>query len=108
MLKVRTTKTGSGSTAVQVVTRYRNRTQIVKHIGSAKDPEDVSSLLKLAYQYIRSTNLTRPLFEEFFQERKTHLVAVENLVFNKTYHSFSYEFLSYFYACDNFSGLVLF
>lgn len=105
MLKVRTTKTGSGSTAVQVVTRYWNRTQIVKHIGSAKDPEDVSSLLKLAHQYIRSTDLTRPLFEEFFQERKTHLVDVENLVFNKTYHSFSYEFLSYFYELTGFQKL---
>lgn len=105
MLKVRTTKTGSGSTAVQVVTRYRNRTQIVKHIGSAKDQGDISSLLKLAHQYIRSTNTTIPLFEEFFQERKTHLVDVENLVFNRTYHFFSYEFLSYFYKLAGFQKL---
>ncbi len=102
---MRTTKTGSGSTAVQVVTRYRNRTQIVKHIGSAKNREDVSSLLKLAHQYIQSTDPTKPLFEEFFQERKTHLVDVENLVFNKTYHSFSYEFLSYFYELTGFHKL---
>ena len=76
MLKVRTTKTGSGSIAIQVVTRYRNRTQIVKHIGSAKNPEDVSSLSKLAHQYIRSTDLTKPLFEELQQVKKIHLVDV--------------------------------
>lgn len=105
MLKVRTTKTGSGSTAVQVVTRYRNRTQIVKHIGSAKNPEDVSSLLKLAHQYIRGADPTKPLFEEFQQAQKTHLVDVENLVFNRTYHSFSYEFLSYFYELTGFQKL---
>ncbi len=105
MLKVRTTKTGSGSIAVQVVTRYHNRTQIVKHIGSAKKPEDISSLQKLAHQYINSANPTKPLFEELFQEKKTYLVDVENLVFRKTYHSFSYAFLSYFYALTGFHKL---
>ena len=36
-MQVRTTKTASGNTAVQVVERFNHRTKVIKHIGSAKE-----------------------------------------------------------------------
>lgn len=106
MLKVRTTKTGSKNTAVQVVLRSKRKTKVVKHIGTAKTPEELSQLLKLAKQYAYKNNDMFPLFPEVFgAEGQKHLVAVENLKFVNTCHKFAYEFLSYFYELNHFSVL---
>lgn len=51
-MKIRTVKTASGSTAVQVVDYRGKRTIIHKHIGSAKTKEDVSLLKEIALQWI--------------------------------------------------------
>lgn len=62
MYSVRTTKTASLTTAVQIV-RYENRKKIiVKHIGSAKTPEEIISLKQLAQSWIEKTTQQQPLF----------------------------------------------
>jgi hypothetical protein len=107
MLKVRTTKTASGNTAVQVVTRSHQQTKIVKHIGSATDEKEQKELIDLANQYILTYDPAQPLFPEILGKdtQNQHVVAIENLQFTKTYHTFAYEFFSSFYAINGFDAL---
>lgn len=107
MLKVRTTKTASGNTAVQVVTRSHQQTKIVKHIGSATSEKEQKELMDLANQYILTHDPAQPLFPEILggNTQNQHVVAIENLQFTKTYHSFAYEFFSGFYAMNGFDVL---
>lgn len=107
MYKIRTTKTGSGNTAVQVVYRQNQQTKVVKHIGTARDAKELQRLFDLANQYILSCSPIPPLFPEIFgQNSQTHnLVSVENLSFTKTYHTFAHEFLFCFYKLNGFDVL---
>ena len=107
MFKIRTTKTGSGNTAVQVVYRQNQQTKVVKHIGTAHDAKELQRLFDLANQYIFSCSPMQPLFPELLGENsQTHnLVSVENLSFTKTYHTFTHEFLSFFYELNGFAAL---
>lgn len=107
MIKIRTTKTGSGNTAVQVVSRQNQQTKIVKHIGTAHNEEELSRLIKLANHYVLSSSQMQPLFPEFSEKDSDahHLVSVENLSFTKTYHTFAHEFLSLFYERNGFAAL---
>lgn len=106
MFKVRTTKTGSGKTAVQVVTRSHQKTKVIKHIGSANNQAELESLLNLANHYIHTSTLQQALLPEVFglDIKGRHLVAVENLHFTNTYHSYAYEFLSHFYEVNGFGA----
>jgi len=102
-MQVRTTKTASGSTAVQVVIRHHHQTEIVKHIGSARDKEQLEALITLAHQFIREADNTQPLFPELFpHEKQQHLISVDHMDFIKAYHLFAYEFLSFFYEWNGF------
>lgn len=51
-MHLRTTKTKSHATAVQVVRYERGKTLVVKHVGSAKDPQEISNLKKKANDWI--------------------------------------------------------
>lgn len=62
MSSIRTTKTASGATAVQVV-RYQHRQKIVvKHIGSAHTPAELAGLKQTAGAWIRQENRQPALF----------------------------------------------
>ena len=62
MLYIRTTKTASGSTAVQVV-KYLNRKKIiVSHIGSAKNKPELKALKQAATAWIEKTSKQPSLF----------------------------------------------
>lgn len=105
-MNVRTTKTGSGNTAVQVVERYNHQTKVLKHFGSAKNIKELDSLVTLAKQYIRESNNAELLFPEILVEtEKTHLVSIDHLTFMKTYHQFAYEFFSFFYTRNGFDEI---
>src|SRR6267142_2254329 len=99
MFKVRTTKTASGNTAVQVVKRSHQQTKIVKHIGSATTEKEQQDLIYVANQYILTHDPVQPLFPEMLGKdmQNNHVVAIENLQFSNTYHAFAYEFFSFFY-----------
>lgn len=102
MLKIRTIKTASKNIAVQIVWRKNHKTKIVKHIGTAKNKEELETLIELAEQYINTKTETISLFPE---TKNYHLVAVENLKFVHAYHNFAYEFLSYFYELNGFNKI---
>lgn len=91
MFYPRTTKTASGATAVQVV-RYDNRRRIVvKHIGSAHTPEELSSLKQTARNWIEQETHQQRLFP---QDIKPALTPMEKCVYLDTRYSFIYEILS--------------
>lgn len=107
MFRVRTTKTASGKTAVQVVTRHNQQTKVLKHIGTANNEKGLESLFKLADNYILTNNIMRPLLPEAFESNTSgsHLLSVDNLSFTQTYHTFTHEFLSSFYELNGFTDL---
>jgi len=102
---VRTVKTSSGATAVQIV-RYEKRKRIVvSHIGSARTIEDLSTLKREALGKIEATALQKRLFPE---EETSHLSPI--LVRNKiaylgARHTFIYETLTEIFGLFNFSKL---
>jgi hypothetical protein len=59
--RIRTTKTGSGATAVQVVRYERGKVVLLKHVGSSKDQETILELMRSARiwleQYTGQTSL---------------------------------------------------
>ncbi|MFH1175410.1 MAG: hypothetical protein V1698_01675 [bacterium] len=64
MYHIRTTKTSSSATAVQVV-KYENRKMIIAaHIGSAHNPEKLNALKKTATLWIEKESKQRPLFPQ--------------------------------------------
>src|SRR3989338_2040834 len=78
MFYLRTTKTASDATAVQVV-RYDYRKRIVvKHIGSAHTPEDLLSLKQTARNWIEQETHQQRLFPE---ETKPFLTPIEKCGF---------------------------
>jgi hypothetical protein len=84
MLHIRTTKTASYSTAVQVV-RYKNRKLIiVKHIGSAKHDDEIQNLKEAAQQWI---------------EKETDQVSLFSSTTNEsTIDQSRYQYIGYRYA----------
>jgi len=90
MFYVRTVKTASLSTAVQVI-RYQNRNRIiVKHIGSARNPDELRSLKQTAHEWINQLTKQHELFPT---ERKKELTLIpinklRNLGFR---YGFAYE-----------------
>ena len=93
MFTVREIKTGSGKTAVQVVLRRYHQTEIVKHVGTGNNPEEISRLKILAHQFIREKEKTIPLFPELDQEDKNDLVLTSNLEIVGYRHTFAYDYL---------------
>jgi len=94
MFHIRTTKTASGATAVQVVRyRYRNRV-VAKHIGSAHSEKDIASLKKIAAQWIRQAIPQPPLFPPEKQWTPLPLVSTDQLRNLGFHHTFAYETLT--------------
>jgi len=98
-MRVRTTKTGSLSTAVQVVRYEYGRTVVVKHFGSSKDPEEILRLKRVAFDWITSATHQQsffskePTFDPLFT-RYQYLGVKHNFlyeVFNQVFLMFGFE-----------------
>ena len=90
MFYLRTTKTASGATAVQIV-RYNYRKRIVvKHIGSAHTPEEIIFLKETARNWIEQETRQQRLFRE---DAKLTLTPIEKCEYLDTRYSFIYEIL---------------
>ena len=64
MYSVRTTKTASRATAVQIIQYEQRRKIILKHIGSAHTPEELTSLKRTACDWIEKETGQPRLFPE--------------------------------------------
>jgi len=111
MFHVRTTKTATGATAVQIV-RYRYRKMIVlKHLGSAYSKEDLASLKQLANQWIERKTAQPRLFTDVEEKRSLPLVSIDKLRNLGFRNMFAYEILtkllSMFHLSDDKYQLLL-
>lgn len=101
-MRIRTTKTGSLATAVQVVRSDKGRTVILKHIGSAKDPAGVSRLKEAARKWIigitgqQSFFGKEPTFDPLFFKYRYLGVRYNFLyeILNSCFNLFGFEKLS--------------
>lgn len=104
MLYVRTIKTASSATAVQVV-RYRDRKRIVvKHIGSAHTQEKLASLKQTAQKWIDQETKQQYLFPA---ERKitSTLVSIDKLRNLGFRYTFAHEVLTEIFRLMQFHTL---
>jgi transposase len=62
MYHIRTTKTASGATAVQVVEYIQRKLKLVVHVGSAHTKEDLRALKEAAQDWIERRTKQAPLF----------------------------------------------
>lgn len=93
MYHVRTTKTASFSTAVQVV-RYENRKLIVvAHIGSAHTTKEVNSLKRTAYTWIEKISKKQSLFP-VEKHIISNLISLEKCRYLGFRYHFIYEVLT--------------
>ena len=93
MFYTRTTKTASGSTAVQVV-RYENRKKIIiKHFGSAHSMADLQSLLAIAEKWIEITNKQLSFFPKTSLAQSS-LLALDKCEYLGVKQNYVYEILT--------------
>ncbi len=104
MLHVRTVKTASGSTAIQVVRYEGKRTVVVKHIGSGKNEKEVVLLRKQASGWIQDISHQRSLFGEDF-EKENRIIQLNKCKFLGTRHLFLYEKINAVFHSIGFSEL---
>lgn len=78
MLYVRTVKTASQSIAVQVVCYEDRKRRIIKHIGSAHNPEELKGLKQSAHKWIDHKTKQQHLFP-FQSEEISTLVPIDKL-----------------------------
>lgn len=92
MLSIRTTKTASGATAVQIV-RYEQRNKvIVAHLGSAHTDPELQSLKSAARSFIEAQSKQRPLLSTTGIPPST-LIALDKCRYIGIRYSFLYETL---------------
>lgn len=100
-MKVRTTKTGSGATAIQVVRYEYGKTVMVKHFGSAEDPKKILHLRQTAFDWI--TNTTHQ--QSFFPKEPTFDPLFSRYQYLGVQAVFLYEVLSQVFLLFGFEKL---
>lgn len=102
MIRVRTTKTKSGKTAVQVVNSTHDKTTVFKHLGSVTTKEEIDRLKHLGEQYIEAEEGVIPLFPQLssLDRRRQVLSLMESIVVKSTRHITVYNLLlSWYHHC---------
>ena len=92
MLHIRTTKTSSGATAVQVVRYVRRKPVIVKHVGSAHTPKERAALIDEAHRFIERRSGQIPLWKDS-DRTATHWVDLRSCTYHGVLQSFAHEIL---------------
>lgn len=86
--KIRTSKTGSGKTEVQIIYYHNRKTIVVKHFGSGKTEREINDLKEDAKKWILQESNTYGLFSQ--NEDRIFLQNYKYLGFKYFY---AYEFL---------------
>src|SRR5258708_9014355 len=102
---VRTVKTSSGATAVQIVRYEKRKRVVVSHIGSARTIEDLSTLKKEALGRIEATALQKRLFPEEETAQSSPILVLNKIAYLGARHTFIYEALIEIFGLFNFPTL---
>ncbi len=89
MYRIRTVKTTSGAIAVQVVEYFKNKREILLHVGSAKNDEEITELKKSALHWIEKNNPQQSFFPLSKHEEKSSLISIDKC----QYLGFRYQLL---------------
>lgn len=100
-LKVRTTKTSSKNTAVQVVHYANRKVNVVKHIGTAVNENGVHILKQQASIFIQKEQRQRSLFEDKLVDENK--VFNDQYIFKKVQLNFAHEVLENLLKKFNFN-----
>lgn len=95
--KIRTTKTKSGKTAVQVINFLKRKTNILKHIGSTDNNQELLNFKEQASIWIKNEMAHKGLFQEtdHFHKHYRYLGFL---------YLYAYEFLEKIYNKFNFQN----
>lgn len=97
----------SGNTEIQVVKKVGRVNRIIKHIGTARTPLEISELITSAQQFIDSERIKSGIISLFdTRYKQSELVEfLRRLTFTHVLDTFTYRFLSHFYHLIGFSSL---
>jgi transposase len=96
-MRIRTTKTSSGATAIQVVEYIKRKTVVLIHIGSAVNDEEIRSLRQIAGEWILKNNPQLSLFPLLDKKVKTlspSLIAIDKCQYLGFRYQLLYDVLS--------------
>jgi transposase len=102
---VRTVKTSSGATAVQIVRYEKRKRIIVSHIGSAHTTEELSTLKREALRKIEATALQKRLFPEEEDAQSSSILVLNKSAYLGARNIFIYEVLTEIFGYFNFPQL---
>src|SRR3989344_1645237 len=103
-MRVRKVRLASGGVSVQVVEGGHDY-KIVKHVGSSNNEAEIAKLLELGHQFVRKSEMTRPLFPDFGKKIENDFVSMSKVDFVEFKYSFAYEFLEKYYKSCGFEKL---
>lgn len=98
MFHIRTTKTGSRKTAVQIIRYTKRKLIVVKHLGSANDSKEVQRLKHNASNWIEETTKQQSLFPQAVEVSTVQLNQLQYVGFQ---YGLLYE--SLYEVCKHFN-----
>ncbi len=102
-LTIRTVRTASGATAVQIIRYAYGKRIVVKHIGSAHTDEELAVLYSEA-ERLREQLCLQPSLFSIIEELPARLIHSDHLQLSAVTHYFAYEALK---RCSRQCGLDL-
>lgn len=100
-MRIRTTKTKSKATAVQVVRYEQGRTVVLKHLGSSSDPLKIAQLKEAARGWIINTTKQ----QTFLEKESTFDPLLSKYQYLGVRYNFLYEVLHQVFKLFNFDKL---
>ncbi len=91
--RVRTVKTSSGATAVQIVRYKKSKTIVISHLGSAHTPDNLSALKEEAQKQIEETSEQKSLFPKEKQKASPILVINKSQYLGVRYGNMSIHYV---------------
>jgi len=105
-IRLRTTKTASGATAVQAVRYVQRKVVVVKHFGSAHTPHELQILMRDGDAWIAKQRTQPPLPLLSEPSLSSSVVDLDRLTFSDTRHLFAYEVLMHAVKSLRFAHLL--
>ncbi|MBI4975282.1 IS1634 family transposase [Candidatus Peregrinibacteria bacterium] len=90
MASIRKTKTGSGATAVQIVKYVNRKVVVLKHVGSARSPDEIDALVESAEVWISQEIPQISLFQKIPQR----VISLATSQYTGITYTFAYDVLT--------------
>jgi len=105
MYRIRTTKTSSAATAVQVVMYIDRKVKVLAHIGSAHNKEELLLLKKYAADWIKKNSRQQSLFPEPPSKDVSKIVSLDECEYLGNRYSFIYDIITQLFKYFDFLSL---